>query len=164
MAITTTIISREMLLSSPSYIIIEYQFAGVGAGSSSADVLALELPGPPTGVHRTGTPVDALTGESYAIRPINVTVASASTDLDLAFIDMDSTSAIGTIAQKLTLEGANLVKSWGEGVDFGTTILMNRDDSAVNYIYLALINNDGANATGTVNLTLTYLCVQDRIY
>ncbi len=162
MAITTTLINKDILISIPKYIIVNYEFAGIASSSSSSDVLGLELPGPVTGVHRTGTPSNSLEGESYAIRPITITVSSLSTDLDIKFIEIDSIGGVGKVAQKLLLTGANLTKTFAEGVDFGRTIMMNMDSPSVNYLYLALTNNDGSNATGTVSLAMVYLCAQDR--
>jgi len=134
---------------------------GIGAGASSTDVYGLELPGPVTGVHRTGTPSEACTGESYAIQLISVSVASSSTDLDLKFIEMDTT-ATNTINQKLVLEGANLSTTFNTDKEFGTSIMRNRDEAMTNYLYLALTNNDGGNATGDIELTLVYMCLADR--
>jgi len=151
--------SKVITFTSPSYIISNYsESTGIGVSASSSQTIGLALPGQSTDEPSYREyPNTTLTGSSYAIELVNFAISCDSTSYTVVILNTDDITKVGTINEVYRYSNINLTTR-----DVSKIIYMNRDATLTNNLYLYIINNDSANATGTIYTEITFIPLQDR--
>lgn len=155
---STNTLNRITYTFPPYYVINHEESTGLGASTSSSQLIGLNLPARSTDEpsYRTSSN-NVLSGSSYSIELINFAIACDSTSYTVAILNTDDVTKVGTINEVYRYSNINLTTR-----QFDKIIYVNRDTTLSNYLYLYIINNDTANATGTIYTELVYYPLQDR--
>ncbi len=129
-----------------------YTFPGVGAGVTSSELVAIEIPALDTDVGGR-----EYSGNADIIELLTVAVASLSTDLDMKVLNKGDMTAVDTINEIISY--IEIDKLYVDS-EFDEYIIRNRDDIKDSLLYVWLNNDDGSNATGTVTMELSYRTAQ----
>ena len=154
-----TLINAVKTDSVTPYMICEYSADGVGADSTSAELIEIELPGMDLGRwgHRN-IPNTTTSGEAYAIDLKGFSISSLSTNFDVHILNINDVTRLNTINEVITYTGINLAES---DQTFDEFIIRNRDTLLTNKLYLYIVNH-ALIATGTLRFELIYINIQDR--
>ncbi len=148
---TATIQNSKLTRSIPQQIIIEYLCDSVD--TTSNELIELTLLGPSNdAASYHNIPDTSLRGESYAIRLQGFSISCNSTDFDVRILNKNDITLLDTINEVISYESIN--KSIND-LDFNDFIILNKDNSITNKLYL-YINNDDTTETGTIRLQLQY--------
>lgn len=154
-----TLINAVKTDSVTPYMICEYSADGVGADSTSAELIEIELPGLSLErwSHRN-IPNNTVSGEAYIIDLKGFSISCNSTNFDVSILNINDMTRLNTINEVITYTGINLSE-----IDqtFDGFIIRNRDTILTNKIYLYIVNTS-LIATGTLRFELIYINMQDR--
>lgn len=145
---------KVITYSAPRYMIVRWEdLIGVPANSDSTSLIILNLPALGT----EGLP----NGVSYAFELLVFNIGCDSTDYNVRILNKNDITALNTIYEVAKYDSINL-----SNIDsiFGKFIIRNRDISLTNKIYLYVENNDITNATGSINIEMIYLNLQNRSF
>lgn len=141
------------------YMICEYSAEGVGADSTSTELIEIELLGVSLGRwgHRN-VPNNTTSGEAYIIDLKGFSISCDSTDFNVSILNINDMTMLNTINEVATYTGLNLSE-----IDqtFDGFLIRNRDIILTNKIYLYIVNT-ALIATGTLRFELIYINMQDR--
>lgn len=159
-----TLKDREVTNSIPNYIISKWEDpVGVPANSDSTSLIIIELPGLALNEtsYRQIPNKKFLTGVSYAIELIVFNISCLSTNYNIRILNKNDIAKLNTINEVAIYNNINL-----SNIDttFDKFIIRNRDDSLINRLYLYVENNDIVNNTGTIQLEIVYVNLQDRAF
>ena len=159
--IASTNVLNRVAYSLPPYIIVNHEEStGIGANTSSSQTIGLNLPAISSDANSYRiNPNNVLSGSSYAIELVNFAIACDSTSYIAVILNIDDITKVNTINEVYRYSSINMNTR-----QFNKIIYMNRDTTLSNYMYLYIINNDPANATGTIYTELTYVTLQDRAF
>jgi len=145
--------------SAPNYMICEYSSVGVGADSTSTELIELTLPSRNnnTPTYRA-EPNVTREGEAYIIQLRVFNISCLSTDFDVHILNINDISRINTINEIMAYTTINLSEI---DQSFENFIIRNRDITLTNNLYLYIVNHDTI-ATGTIRMELIYNVIQDR--
>lgn len=161
MAILSTLINVLSTESVPPFVIAEYSSDGIGADTTSTDLILIELPArsklPAT---YRNVPNNTTTGEAYAVKLVGFSISCLSTNYDISILNKDDITLLNSINEVMKYTGLDRAES---DQSFDEFIIRNRDDSLVNNLYLYIDNHD-VIPTGTISLELIYVTIQDRVF
>ena len=103
-------------------------------------------------------PRNIISGTAYAIRLLVFGVSCDSTDFDIQVLTRDDETLVDTIYEVMNYSNLNL-----NNLDqsFNHFIIKNCDTTMTNKLYMLFTDNSGAGG-GTLNIQLSYMCLQDR--
>ncbi len=159
-----TIQDKVITNSIPNYIISRWEDTiGVLANSDSTSLITIELPGLATEessyIHTPDK--NFMTGFSYAIEIIVFNISCLSTNFNVRILNKNDITKLNTINEVANYTNINLSNI---DTSFDRFIIRNRDDSLTNRLYLYVENEDLVNNTGTIQLEMIYLNLQDRAF
>lgn len=150
----TLITQRADRASGVAVFLACFEFAGLGAGSQSTELVRLDIPGlkSDTGDENRGI------GNADLMTLCGINISSDSEDLDFHLITRGDTTGSGiefldTVYEVVSVTEIDL--SYADSF-FGDLVIANHDAVADNRLYVWLKNDDGSNATGTVTLELSF--------
>jgi len=156
-----TLVNSVNTDSAPNYMVCEYSSDGIGADTTSSELIIIELPSrnnnSPT--YRS-EPNVTIGGEAYIIELKGFNISCNSTNFDVSIFNVNNLLAsdtINEIARYTSIDRAESDQSFDEFV------IRNRDASLQNRLYL-FINNHDSIPTGTIRVELVYIAVQDRLF
>jgi hypothetical protein len=160
MAISSTIVNVINTDSAPAYIVAEYVANGIGADTTSSDLIELKLRARKRSQPKYRTiPNLSIDGVTYAIELVVFSVSCNSRNFDISIINRDDITLVNTINEVVKYTGINLSEN---DQDFSRFIIRNRDDELTNSVYVYLDNHDTIS-TGNIRIELAYLPIQDNI-
>jgi hypothetical protein len=141
------------------YFVCEYSANGIGADTTSTDLIELQLPGVNLDSYgHRNIPNLTSSGSSYIIDLKGFSISSNSTNFDVSILNINDSTGINTINEVAKYTGINLSES---DQSFETFIIRNRDTVLTNKIYLYIVNH-ALIATGIIRIELVYISIQDR--
>jgi len=160
MAIASTTVNAVRTDSVVPYMIVEYSAEGIGADTTSSELIEFVLPSKT--LERwsyRNTPNTTVSGEAYAINLVGISISCNSTNFDFNILNKNDITLLDTINEVVKYTGNNKLGSDQSLEDF---IIRNRDDILTNKLYM-FINNHDSIPTGTIRLELIYTAIQDRV-
>jgi len=143
----------------PGYIVCEYNATGIGADTTSTELITLKLPARKRSQPKYRTiPNLSVDGVTYAIELAVFSISCNSRNFDVSALNKNSITLIDTINEVLKYTNINLSES---DQDFSRFVIRNRDEDLTNSIYIFLNNHDTI-ATGDIRIELAYLPIQDN--
>lgn len=145
--------------STPSYMICEYSVNGIGADTTSIELIELVLPSRNNNAPTyRAEPNVTRSGEAYIIDLKSFSVSCNSTNYDVSILNINDITRLNTINEVARYTGIDLDES---DQSFENFIIKNRDTILDNKIYL-FINNHDVIATGRMRIEIIYMAIQDR--
>jgi len=141
------------------YMICEYSADGVGADSSSSELIELELPS--MNLNRWGhrnIPNNTVNGEAYAIKLAGLAFSCDSTNFTFIVLNKSDITLLDTTNEVIKYIEVDKTLS---DQSFDEFIIRNRDNSLTNKLYI-YINNPASISTGTIRIEFVYIAIQDR--
>ena len=159
MAILSKIVNVVNIDNVPGYIVCEYSATGIGADTTSTELIMLNLPARKRSQPKYRTiPNLSVDGVAYAIELNVFSISCSSRNFDVSILNKNDITLINTINEVARYTGINLSES---DQDFSRFVIRNRDNSLTNAIYIYLNNHDTI-PTGNIRIELAYLPIQDN--
>lgn len=154
--VEATIKSKYLAGAKGGLYFITYELSNIGTSSSeifSLPLFSKNLTNAYLHPHQSN-----LEGEAYGVELLQYVIDCESTDFDLKILnfgDVSKEDSVNQVYQSLNVnsyEAANDVN----------VLFLNQDDPQTNNLYALINNNDGSNATGTIEIQLAYTIIRNK--
>jgi len=143
------------------YIITEYSCPGIGADTTSVELISIELRGQAKNERSyRNLPNRDSSGNSYCIELLGFSISCNSENYDISILNKNDIDSLDTIYEIIKYTGIN--KSTND-TTFDRLVIRNRDAALLPNLYLYVNNHDNIE-TGLISLELVYISIQDEIF